>query len=478
MFYSQLTNINVGESHGQLSSNYNGGDSYSAPPLDSYAPGKYAPSFLKPQQQPQHQPHPQPAPQPQLRPLRPQAPRPQYIPPTPMKLVRPQRPPPSFRPQGNGHAQSGHTQGHAQSIAHGYSSGQSQSHSQSHSQSIHSAGPIRQLSRPVNPLPYRAPVPQGLFQSIGQHVANLDNGQRGQSIGNTYLPPSPAELPLPPMKMLLPSIAPAQPFLTQHHLQQHQHSSGVASSSSSFNFNNQELRNVHVIHDCGKGPQLSQNYGAPVQGGPPALSYGTPLGQPLEHYEAPTQNHYEVPRVNLVVPQHNHIDFSSSSNSYGPPASGPASLDVIGLESQQRTNTVFSAEQQNIVAAGTETHVQHESFPGLTDGLGGSGLNFVSAQKSQSIEIPSHSGQHGNYELQFTTSNSDHNGNRIDDPSHQQILADGLLQSILTAIEKQPAQSVPQVTEDQENDHSEVQVFLKSPEGQEVLADKPADASH
>ena len=40
-----------------MTNNFIGGaDSYSAPPLDSYEPGKYAPSFLKPKpQQQQHQ---------------------------------------------------------------------------------------------------------------------------------------------------------------------------------------------------------------------------------------------------------------------------------------------------------------------------------------------------------------------------------------------------------------------------------------
>lgn len=318
-------------------------------------------------------------------------------------------------------------------------------------------------------------MPQGLFQSIGQHVQNLDNGQRGQSIGNTYLPPPAHELPIPPMKLMLPHPLPAQSFQS--------HGSGSASSSSSFNFNNQELRNVHVIHDCGKGPQLSQNYGAPSQGvsggyappaGKPAESYGTPLGQPLEHYEPPT-SHYEIPAGALEVPAHNSIDFNSPSNSYGPPASGPASLDVIGLESQQRANTVVNSEQ-NLVASASETQISHETLPGLSTGLSGSGLNFISAQKSHAIAVPASSGQAGQtYQLQFTQSHSDHSNNRIDSPNHQQILADGLLQSILSAIEQQPSQTVPQVTEDQETDHSEVQVFLKSPQGQEVLADKTAE---
>ena len=520
-----------------MTNNFNGGDSYAAPPLDSYEPGKYAPSFLKPQQphqpqlhqpqpqhqhqQPQHQPRPQPQPQPrphpppQPRPHPPPppannylpqrpppqfAPRPQYIPPVPMKLNRPQAPPPQFRPQGNSHAQS---------VAHGYSQ-QSQSHhqhQQHQQQSIHAAGPIRQ--QPRYPLPHRPPVPQGLFQSIGQHVQALDSGHRGQANGNTYLPPSPAELPIPPMKLMLPNPTPPQQFLTQH--QHHQSSAHGSSASSGAAYSYQSQGHgpqIQIIHDCGKGPQLSgqqphQNYGPPQQNyeppqqnygppqqqpqqnygppsGPPAESYGTPLGQPLTSYQVASpltdlSSNYEIPQVALEVPQHNSIDFNSPSNSYGPPASGPASLDVLGLESRQRANTIVLSEQQNLVGAASDIQITNDGLPGLSSGLGG--LDFISASKSHSIEVPHAGGQTGSYQLQFQTSHSDQEGNRVDAPNHQQILADGLLQSILTAIEKQPSQTVPQVTDDLETDHSEVQVFLKSPAGQEVLADKAATSS-
>lgn len=495
----------------QLTNNFNGGDSYSAPPLDSYEPGKYAPSFLKPKPQPQ--------PQHNLlaqRPLVQPAPRPiqvpQYIPPIPMKLFRPNPPPQNFRPQQQSHAHSiaqGYSSGQSQhgnshGIAQGHSQGFSQGHSQGFAQQGHSQGhsqfqnsqigllpPGPRGQQPRYPLPHRAPVPQGLFQSIGQHVQALDNGQRGINTGNTYVPPPASELPIPPMKLVVPHHQPAQPFLSQHQSTQQSHGSGSASSNSAYPYQNQELRNVHIIHDCGKGPQLNQGYSAPSQSyggpvhsypapqpsGPPADSYGTPLGQPLESYQPPADSgyqslsgNYEIPDGSLEVPQHNSIDFSSHSNSYGPPASGPASLDVLGLESQQRANTVVASESQNIISVDSNS----ETLPGLSSGL--TGLNFISAQKSLSIDVPSQGGQVGSYQLQFTSSHSDQNN--LDTPDHQQILADGLLQSIISAIDKKPTQTVPQVSEEQDIDHSDVQVFLKSPRGQEVLAEKPSQGEH
>jgi hypothetical protein len=154
-------------------------DSYSAPPIETYAPGKYAPSFLT--RRPQVQ-----APPARLPPRN--LPRPQYAPPVPMKLLRPQAPPPNFRPLPQG--------GHAHSIAQGYAS------SQSHSQNFQAAG-LR--VPPRQPLVYRQPVPQGLIQSIGQQVIAQDNGQRGHAQVNTYLPPPTNELPIPPMKLVVPN---------------------------------------------------------------------------------------------------------------------------------------------------------------------------------------------------------------------------------------------------------------------------------
>jgi hypothetical protein len=173
---------------------------------------------------------------------------------------------------------------------------------------------------------------------------------------------------------------------------------------------------------------------------------------------------YEVPAQALEVPHHNSIDFNSPSNSYGPPPSGPAGLDVIGLES--RANAV-------IVEPQTLHEEKSADLPGLSSGLSSTGLDFISAHKSHSLQVPTNQGAIGNFQLQIQGSHSEHNDNRVDGPDHQQILADGLLQSILTAIEQKPAQTVPQVTEnDEEHDHKDAQTFLKSREGQHVLADK------
>lgn len=473
-----------------------GGDSYSTPPLDSYAPGKYNPSFLnkrpaQAQQLPQQPPKlflPQ---RPSLLP-----PSPQYIPPIPIKILRPR--PQQFQGQAHSIAQgyaanagSQQNQQQSHSIGHGFASNsgsQQQSHSSSQgyasnsgSQQAHShqsigghsqhiqhgpSAPQQQIrQQPRHPLTYRTPVPQGLLESIGQQVQALDNGHQIQQLGSSYLPPPTSDLPFSnqgPQQFHSNNQqqgSSGSGYSTQSQSQSHQQSSHNQQSGSGAYAYQNEVRN-YPTHDCGKGPQFNQ-----VQ--VPHQEYGPP----------PTENvnyrHTNVVSESLEIPSHNSADFNSAS-SYGPPASGPALLDNVGYESQVRSNIGGStSETQIIESTGSESHSsshqQNEQLPGLNTGL--SGLDFISAQKSQSLQIPVQ-GALGSYELQFQSSG----GNSVDGPNHQQILSDGLLNSILSAIE-QPNQQIPQVTEDQQTDHSEVQVFLKSPAGQNVIADKVPEAA-
>ncbi|CAO1441530.1 unnamed protein product, partial [Diamesa tonsa] len=425
--------------NGGSASNFatSGGDSYSTPPLDSYAPGKYNPSFLnKRPAQPQAQQLPQQPPKLFL-PQRPNLlpPQPQYIPPIPIKMLRP-------RSQAHSHQSIG---GHSQHIQHGPSQPQQQ---------------IRQ--QPRYPVAYRQPVPQGLLESIGQQVQALDSGNQIQQSVATYLPPATSDLPFNnqgpqqfhAQQQNQGSSSSGYATQSQSQSQSHQQSSHQQQSSSGAYAYQNEVRN-YPTHDCGKGPQFNQ-----VQ--VPHKEYGPPQ-------DTVNLRHTNVISEALEIPSHNSADFNSAS-SYGPPASGPALLDNVGYESQVRSNSGAStSETQIIESSGSESHSssshqQSEQLPGLNTGL--SGLDFISAQKSQSLQIPVQ-GALGSYQLQFQSSG----GNSNDGPNHQQILSDGLLNSILSAIE-QPNQQIPQVTEDQHTDHSEVQVFLKSPEGQDVIADK------
>ncbi|KAL1378181.1 hypothetical protein pipiens_015762 [Culex pipiens pipiens] len=342
-------------------------DSYGAPPADSYAPGHYKPTFVKP------------------------------LPPPPPKIQFPPSPlygAPHHRPSISSYPGLG--------ISHGSISGNLKPWS----------GPI---APPRQPIAYRPPVPQGLIESIGHTVEQLDNfGSKPHYSGDVYLPPPTSDVAtaLPALELnTLPSDKPAQPFLTQHQLPEAQH------QIQEPRYHQQQSEIVSLATDCGHGPQ---DFGATSSG---SASFSS-------------------------------SDVSNSlDSSYGPPASG-----------EYRTGHQLhqSSEHQHQVS----------NLPGLDGGI--SGLELVSAQKSQSLTIPV-TGQHGTYQLQFQSADPLGSGHGSGSAPHEQILSEGLLQSILSAIE-QPQQGGFRQDEqsyDPNIDHSEVSVFLKSAEGQKTLADHP-----
>lgn len=114
-----------------------------------------------------------------------------------------------------------------------------------------------------------------------------------------------------------------------------------------------------------------------------------------------------------------------------------------------------------------------DDLPGLTS----SGLNIISAQKSLPLEIPVQ-GQHGTYSLQFQSADPlASQNNEIDTPDHQKLLSEGLLQSILSAIEQPKGNDIDVQAPPKQHleDHPEVNEFVNSPVGQETLSEVKAE---
>ncbi|XP_053692854.1 uncharacterized protein LOC128741232 [Sabethes cyaneus] len=349
-------------------------DSYGAPPPDSYAPGKYKPSFAKP------------------------------LPPPPKIQLPPAAlygPPPRPGPYPV----------HGLGISHGSVSGQLKPW----------FGPV---APPRQPIAYRPPVPKGLIESIGHTVEHLDNfGTKPHYSGNVYLPPPTSDVAtaLPALELnTLPSDHPPKPFLIQHQLPE------ALAQVQEPRYHDQQI--VAVANECGHGPELA--------------SHGASNGQ-ATYFEASGSQSYS--------------DANNLDTSYGPPASG-------SIGEYRSAHQLHASES-----------VPASSLPGLSDGLGK--LELVSAQKSQSLTIPVQ-GNHGSYQLQFQSADpaGSHHG---ESAPHEQILSEGLLQSILSAIEQPQSNYQPEESPYDPNiDHSEVSVFLKSPEGQKTLADPPSVSHH
>ncbi|XP_049548647.1 uncharacterized protein LOC125959760 [Anopheles darlingi] len=267
-------------------------------------------------------------------------------------------------------------------------------------------------SPPRHPIAYRPPVPQGLIESIGHAVEHEENfGTKPAYSGDIYLPPPTRDATHGGSLELnsLPSEQPAKPFLTQHQLPE----AHALIQEPRYQSGAHDIVSG-VANDCGHGPTSTVDVQPSIQ----------------------------TNQLSIV----------------GPSAGGSYSADYSNsLEGHYSASASESTGQ----------HVQTSNLPGLDAGIGG--LQLISAQKSQSLTIPVH-GQHGSYQLQFQGAGS---------APHEQILSEGLLQSILSAIEQPQHQDQHQQQQQQQDsydpniDHSEVSVFLKSPEGQKTLQDHP-----
>ncbi|XP_055612573.1 uncharacterized protein LOC129759190, partial [Uranotaenia lowii] len=194
-------------------------DSYGAPPVESFAPGGYKPSFVKPL----------PPPPPASPPLKIQ------LPPSPIYGV----------PHGSSHGPS-HRPGSypGLGISHGTISGNLKPW----------AGHL--VLPPRQPIAYRPPVPAGLIESIGQTVEHLDQfGNKPHYTGDVYLPPPTSDVATaqPSLELnILPSDHPPKPFLTQHQL-----SESAAQIQQPRYQEHQEV--LPIANDCGHGPELSHS---------------------------------------------------------------------------------------------------------------------------------------------------------------------------------------------------------------------------
>lgn len=343
-------------------------------------------------------------------------------------------------------------------------------------------------SAPKRPLVNRQPVPNGLLESIGHNVKHLDQfgGVRSQhQDNNIYLPPV-HDLPIQGLNSL-PLQSPARPFLTQHNTLGPQALPLI-----------QEPRGIG--HDCGHGPSnlqfQQQQFIQPIQdsyGPPPSGNIFTSSGnsgggsfsrvQSHLHtsYDAPASGLLELPAGNIPhetygVPKFNNFGHGGDSLGFGSQIR-TETVKVSGekVNSQAGLNSIDIVEKSNNKPEDNEEEQTKQDVVGLT------GLNVISAQKSQSITIPVQ-GARGNYQLQFQSAGP----NGQSGAPHEQLLSEGLLQQILSAIEQpgegsngQPqtisiesSQNLPQVSQEPHEDHDDVKIFLKSPEA-EVIINEP-----
>ncbi|XP_067641990.1 uncharacterized protein [Eurosta solidaginis] len=145
-----------------------------------------------------------------------------------------------------------------------------------------------------------------------------------------------------------------------------------------------------------------------------------------------------------VAERHTQFIEQQPTDSYGLPPSGN-SIDYDG----------YASQKSSVAALPDGTNPQ--DLPGLD------GLNLVSAQKSESIQLSpeqvngaAHHQHSQSFELDIT-GNGAKSQQALQSAHHEEILSEGLLQSILTAIEKPQSkglqhQHAMQVVSNQQND--------------------------
>lgn len=212
--------------------------------------------------------------------------------------------------------------------------------------------------------------------------------------------PEPQNIYLPPP----PSQVPISDYHTIHLEQSNQGDNRGFIGGGHF-----DASSVSIAHSCNQGP----HFGGDAYHAQQSVSYDA---------QASAQD---------FIHEHNK-KLETKESSYGPPPTGDVAASNV---------------------------VSHEVLPGLD------GLNVISAQRSQSIDLPTLStGNSGAYEIQLQKSVGSETNNGyaiIGGNNHNQLINDGLLQSIISAVEQSPATE----KSDQQNDtsdNSEVKIVFNS----------------
>lgn len=187
-------------------------------------------------------------------------------------------------------------------------------------------------------------------------------------------------------------------------------------------------------------------------------------GNFLTHgYFEPQQQAHES---NQVAITHQH------SCTHGPNlADGFHAQQLVGLYEGAASNNLIVEEKAlgkdessyGPPPSGIVQTTDQGSLPGLD------GLNVISAQKSHTVEVPTNAEGGTAYDIQFQQSiaSSGHGGTAV---NHNQIVNNGLLQSIITAVE-QPQPSIVTQADQRADNSDDIKIVFNTTEN--VQAEKP-----
>lgn len=326
------------------------------------------------------------------------------------------------------------------------------SHSNLHSHPLNAL----EINPPKRPVVFREPVPPGLIQSIGNHVAHKDaHGiiEHSSSYANrppTYIPPPVPDhtkprhheqhvLPPPPPPTNLYSLPSRDPPVSFQSVAHGSATDGLVNNFGSFlNFD---------------GAQPLTSYTAPlgiVDGsyGLPLQTAGTAVG--LDHSHAAssidlttsldyTQSGYPDSQHSASFPVIQAIPYDCTNHKSQPILSAPGdSLGAYSSNAEAQNDLQASHSQKSSVTASAVNNViegatsSKEPHPKSLVGAFGPDSELVQSQSVDFNNIPVR-GALGSYTLQIQSANGGRNSIPV---PHDQVLSEGLLQSIIDAIEQ------------------------------------------
>lgn len=311
------------------------------------------------------------------------------------------------------------------------------------------------LNPPKRPVVFREPVPVGLIQSIGNIVAQKDasgiiDAVHSNNVGATYIPPPVpeitkpvTEIPEPSNLYSLPHIERPKSFqnvvhgsssagLSQHlansfngyNFDVHSNSLGayalpLQTSDLGFRANQNQQQNYYSQNQN----QFSNGFDySSLTGGYGLANFGS--YQNLQH-DCSAHNSQLLPQLNYGLP----FDHSSlNANYHEQPAL------VYGTPDLQASHS-----QSTVSVSGSTNQVSESTKDTYAKSLGESFARGGELIQSQSLDLNNIQlqGNLGKYTLQIQSADGLGGGSSSSEIPHEQVLNDGLLQSILAAIEQQ-----------------------------------------
>ncbi|GJQ68121.1 hypothetical protein Trydic_g10711 [Trypoxylus dichotomus] len=333
---------------------------------------------------------------------------------------------------------------------------------------------------PRRPVVFREPVPVGLIQSIGNAVSQKDasgiiDTVHSSNVGPAYIPPPVAEVgkavkePLEPSGLYsLPQVERPISFQNVVHgsstaglSQQLANSFNLNAAGDDYNFGiingayalplqssaiafntDQNFNNHQQNYYLEQSKQVNYNQ---LNGG---LGYNTYSLQNLEpyqnaQYDCNSYNSQPVPQLTYGVPSANghSAALSSLKTNIGGGYQNQDSTYAFGGGTDLQTS--HSQSSVSLSSSSSTNSISEVGKDSYGKSLGESFANGGELIKSQSLDLNNIplQGALGSYTLQIQPADGLGNvGSSPGDVPHEQVLTDGLLQSILAAIE-QPQQN-------------------------------------